>query len=291
MSWLVLANPMAGRHAVTREELSEALDKAGVAHDIEIVPDRDAMRTAVVSAVRAGKNLAVAGGDGTASLAVDALVASGLAGKSPLGILPTGTGCDLLRTFGIKPDLETAARHLVGDASYRVDVGVAEGEWGRRAFVNVAQAGVGAAAAETAPKISRRLGPARYPLAFLYRLPGFPDCEIDVTGSRTYRGHALAAIVANAQFFAGGWNVAPKAMLVDGELDLQVFDVKKREAPVLVPKIIKGVHLSNPGVSRFSLAELKIRTEIPWPFEADGDLLGNTPVSVSTIPGGIDIKI
>ncbi|MDH3190677.1 MAG: diacylglycerol kinase family protein [Acidimicrobiia bacterium] len=291
MSWMVLANPQAGRRAVSADEISSALDAAAVAHDIEVVPDPASMREAVVSVARSGRRLAIAGGDGTVSLAVDALIGAGLNDAGPLGVLPIGTGCDLLRTFGITPTLAVAAHHLAGDRSYRVDVGVAEGEWGRRAFLNVAQAGAGAAAAETAPKWPRRMGPARYPLAFLSRLPGFPNCEIDLAGRSPYRGPGLAVIFANAQFFAGGWNVAPKAILVDGELDVQVFNVKKREAPLLVPKIVKGVHLSNPGVRRRSMPEAELRTEVPWPFEADGDLLGNTPVRLSMIPLGIEIKI
>ena len=40
------------------------------------------------------------------------------------------------------------------------------------------------------------------------------------TERRTYESTALAVILANAQFFAGGWNVAPKATLVDGVLDI-----------------------------------------------------------------------
>ena len=39
-----------------------------------------------------------------------------------------------------------------------------------------------------------------------------------VTEKRTYESQALAVIMANAQFFAGGWNVAPRATLVDGVL-------------------------------------------------------------------------
>ncbi len=291
MSWLVLANPNAGRRTVSAAEISSALDRASVAHEIEMVPDRESMREAVVAVSRTGRKLAIAGGDGTVSLAVDALTQAGLHDAGPLDVLPIGTGCDLLRTFGITPNLDIAAHHLLGDRSYRVDVGIAEGEWGRRAFLNVAQAGAGAAAAQTAPKMHRRMGPVRYPLAFLSRLPRFPACNIELSGNKPYNGPALAVIFANAQFFAGGWNVAPKAMLVDGELDVQVFNVKKREAPLLVPKIVRGVHLSNPGVRRRSMPEAELTTEVPWPFEADGDLLGNTPVRLSMIPRGIEIKI
>lgn len=290
MTWTVLVNPAAGRFAVDETRLASALERAGVDARIRAVIGRDRMREAVLDA-SSDRRVAVVGGDGTVSLAVDALLTAGVDPLPVLGILPSGTGCDLIRTFGIPQRLEDAAHHLTGDRTYRIDVGVLEGEWGRRHFVNVAQAGVGAAAAESAPRLPRWIGSVRYPLAFLARLPRFPRCLVEMDAARSYQGSALAVILANAQFFAGGWNVAPKAMLVDGEIDVQVIDTRKRKAPALVPKIIRGVHLTDPAVRRRSLGSLELRTEVPWPVEADGDYVGTTPVRVSVIPAAIEVKI
>jgi diacylglycerol kinase family enzyme len=44
-------------------------------------------------------------------------------------------------------------------------------------------------------------------------------------------------------------------------------------------------------VTRRSLADFTVRTEVPWPVEADGDHLGSTPVSVTVLPAAISIKI
>ena len=98
-------------------------------------------------------------------------------------------------------------------------------------------------------------------------------------------------ILANAQFFAGGWNVAPKAMLVDGALDVQIINCRKTSAPALVPKVIKGTHLGDPAVRRLSAAEFSIETDPPWPVECDGDLVGNTAVKGRVIPAAISLKI
>lgn len=175
---------------------------------------------------------------------------------------------------------------------YPIDVAILEGAWGSRYFVNVAQIGVGAAAAETAPRLNRRLGAMRYPLAFAARLPRFPAAMVRVeTERRTYESKALAVIMANAQFFAGGWNVAPKATLVDGVLDIQVIDIRKRNAPALVPKVIKGTHLRDPAVRRFSAATFRMETNVVWPLEADGDYVGNTPVSGRVVPAALHLKI
>jgi diacylglycerol kinase (ATP) len=244
--------------------------------------------------------VAVVGGDGTAGVAANAILNTNWELPPVLGLLPGGTGCDFLRTFAIPQQLEKAAHHLQGDTTYLTDVGLLRGDFGARHFLNVAQAGIGAAAATTAVDMSRSWGMARYPLAFLRRLPQFPAARVTVSGTspsaslageRGYDGQALAVIFANGQFFAGGWNVAPRSNLTDGKLDVQVIDCKKREAFRLVPRIIRGVHLADPAVHRFSKATVEVVAEPKWPVEADGDPVGNTPVSVSVLPGALTLKI
>jgi YegS/Rv2252/BmrU family lipid kinase len=287
--WTVLVNPAAGRRRVHLPGLVSTLTAAGVDHTIEVVEGALAMRRRAVEL--AGRPLALAGGDGTISLVVDALLAAEVREPPLLGVIPAGTGCDLLRTFGVKPTIEAAVERLAGESEQLIDVGRLEGAFGVRHFINVAQAGVGAAAAETAPGLPRGWGPIRYPLAFLARLPRFPRVKVEVTTARPVAAEALAVIFANAQFFAGGWNVAPKALLVDGELDVQVITAYKRQALSLVPKVIKGVHLSDPSVIRRSAAAFEVVTDVPWPVEADGDLVGFTPIRVNTIRGAVRLKI
>jgi diacylglycerol kinase (ATP) len=291
--WHVILNPIAGRYPTSPTSVREALDAAGVDARVETPTTRPAAAETIRAAASEGvTHLAMVGGDGSVNLAVNVLL--GIEGlETPvLGVLPSGTGCDLLRTFGIPQDLGEAARHLATDDVYPIDVGTVEGLWGRRHFVNVAQIGVGAAAAETAQRLGRSLGAARYPIAFAARLPRFPRARVTVeTERRTYESDALAVIMANAQFFAGGWNVAPKATLVDGVLDMQIIDCPKPRATALVPKIIRGTHLTDRAVRRFSAATFTIETNIPWPLEVDGDYVGNTPVSGRVVPAALRLKI
>ncbi|HEY7821611.1 MAG TPA: YegS/Rv2252/BmrU family lipid kinase [Acidimicrobiia bacterium] len=291
--WKVVVNPSAGRVTVPVTTIRDALDGAGVAADIEAPVSREEAREVIGHAARSGfTHIAMAGGDGSLNLAANILLE--IEGLEPpvLALLPTGNGCDILRTFGIPLDLGGAARHLITDDVYPIDVATLEGSWGRRYFVNVAQVGVGAAAAHTAGRFNRRLGSSRYPTAFAARLPGFPRARVTITTERrTYESEALAVIMANAQFFAGGWNVAPKATLVDGVLDMQVINTTKTRAPALVPKVIRGTHLLDRAVKRFSAATFQIETDAAWPLEADGDYVGNTPVSGRVIPAALRLKI
>ena len=291
--WHVYVNRAAGRKPVDPSLVGEILADLGL--DAEIFAPESGEETTwlIQEAARAGsRHFAVTGGDGTVNLAVNALMSLSLDTRPVLGVLPVGTGCDLLRTFGLPQNLAGAARHLSSSDTYDIDVGTLEGAWGVRYFVNVAQTGVGAAAAQTAMRMGRRLGVSRYPLAFAARLPGFPKANVKITTERrTIETRALAVILANAQFFAGGWNVAPKATLIDGVLDIQVINCRKTSAPALVPKVIKGTHLTDPAVRRLSAAEFSIETEPAWPVECDGEPVGNTTVRGRVVRAAISLKI
>ena len=290
--WLVLVNQAAGSKTTPVEAVRSVLASESIDADIEVPATVEETVTVLHNEARAGRtHFIVAGGDGTISLAAHSLLEVGLE-KPTLGVLPTGTGCDLLRTFGLPHDLAGAAKHLSTEEVYDIDVVALDGAWGRRYYVNVAEVGVGAAAVETASRMARRIGSARYPLAFAGRLGGFKRANVKVTTERrTYESPALAVFMANAQFFGGGWNLAPRATLIDGVLDIQVIDAKKTRAPALLPKVIKGTHLSDPAVKRFTAAEFRIETDIDWPLEADGDLIGNTPVEGRVVPAAIRLKI
>ncbi|CAN5733805.1 diacylglycerol kinase family lipid kinase [soil metagenome] len=289
--WLVAVNTSAGRQAVELQRVRAALDAAAVEADVEVPIGRSAMADLVKEAVDVPR-LAVVGGDGTVNVAVNALLEIRAERLPILGVLPSGTGCDLLRTFGIPQRLEEAAHHLKGDAVYVIDVGELEGSFGVRRFANVAQAGVGAAAAATAARLWRGMGSQRYIGAFGMRLPRFPGGDVHLeTDRRDHSGRALAVIVANAQYFAGGWNIAPKATMVDGLFDLQVIDVPKSKAVSMVPLLMKGLHLSHPGVRRISAGWFRLETQHQWPVEVDGDFIGNTPVEGRVLPAAIRLKI
>lgn len=291
--WLALINPRAGRSAVDPSVVRSALEAAGVDGDVVVPSSREETTTLLVDEAAGGRtHFAVVGGDGTVNLAANALIPLGLDPAPVIGVLPGGTAGDLLRTFALPQDIATAARHLSTDRTYDIDVVALEGSWGSRYVVNVAQTGVGAAAAMTAALMSRRLGAVRYPIALALRLPRFPRARVRVvTERRTHESSALAVILANAQFFAGGWNVAPRATLIDGVVDIQIIDTTKRRAPALVPKVIRGTHLADPAVRRFSASRFSVETDRPWPVEADGDHLGNTPLRGRVLPAALRLKI
>jgi YegS/Rv2252/BmrU family lipid kinase len=290
--WFVIVNPAAGRGSDLLARTRQALDRLAISGTVVASADAADLSRLIDAEVAAGRQRFVAvGGDGTVSLVANSLLRHEWPQPPVLGILPAGTGCDFVRVFGIPQDLEHAARHLMGGDTYRSDAAVLEGEWGTRYFMNIAQAGIGAASATTADKLSR-LGGLRYQTAFWVNLPGFARTEVEVTvGKRRYAGEAISVIFANGQFFGNGMNIAPKATLVSGEIDCQVISARKRQAPLLMRKAARGLHIGHKAVHRLRGAEFSLEAKDPWPIEADGEYLGLTPLRGRVLPGAIDIKI
>ena len=290
--WIVLRNAAAGKAAMPEARIAASLERYAISARIESPGTVAEMRAAACEIVAAGRPLAIVGGDGTVSTVVDAVMHAHVGTRPVVAVLPAGTGCDLIRTFGIPQRIEEAARHLSTPHTYDIDVGRLTGEWGVRHFVNVADAGLAAAVVGASSRLPRRLGSSRYVAGVAMASPRFAACEVEIkTPQRTHRQTALLLIVANGQFFGGGWNVAPKALLVDGELDTQLIDVAKSAIPRLLPRLVRGMHLTHPGVRRRSIPEFSFTPELEWPVEVDGDFIGRGAFHASVVNQAISLKI
>ena len=109
--WHVYVNRAAGRKAYEPTLIRDLLRQLGLDFDLQVPDSRDQARVLLEDAARSGAtHFAMAGGDGTVNLAVNALMPLGLPTPPVIGVLPVGTGCDLLRTFGLPQDVAGAAR-------------------------------------------------------------------------------------------------------------------------------------------------------------------------------------
>jgi len=296
MTWWGILNPGAG-DGMAEEAIEKRVRLALADHDIAAVLNvsgsADHLRDLVHRGAAEGADRFLAvGGDGTASLVTDALMRLEWDEPPILGVLPAGSGSDFVRSFGFSQRLEDAVRHLSGDQTYLVDVGLLEGSWGKRYFLNAANVGVLAATVKRAERLSRRWGLMRYKAAFWMALPGFSRCGIEVDMERrSFRGDAITLVLANGQYFGAGVNIAPRATLQDGLFDVQIFTVNRWQVPFLYRKATRGLHLGHPGVERFRAGRGHISTARPWAVEVDGDYLGETPIAVSMMPGALRFKV
>ncbi len=203
-----------------------------------------------------------------------------------------------MRTFGLPGDTTRSCAHLVGDRVYRFDVikvtyTDADGAQAVRYCANITEAGLGAAVAARAARMSPRFGRSRYFVAFWRELPGFRIAQVSVQADKKrYEGPATQVVIGNCQFYGGGMRVSPRSYPGDGVLDTLVFVGPKSDAFTMLPKVYKGDHLPHERIEEMrARVGVRVDADRPLPVEADGEILGSTPASFTVIPQRILIKV
>ena len=292
-AWCVVSNAGAGRSGDPTAEVSEALADASVEFEIHSTSTPAAAADIVGDAAARGfGRFAAVGGDGTLHHLLNAVMATSLETRPLLGLIPAGSGSDFVRTFAHGGDRREAIARIADPDPYTVDVGVVEGTFGTRYFINALDAGIAAASVAMAERLPRWLGGLRYTIGFWASLGGFTQTGVTVGVDRhRFVGHAINVVVANGQFFGGGLNIAPRATLDDGTFDVQVFSGPRRNAFVIMPRLAFGTHLTHRAVRRYLGGSVEILTPDDWPIEADGELLGTGSVRIRCIGGAVDFAI
>lgn len=301
---LVIANPSAGRRDGTvLGRLRTALEALGVAHDLAVTDAPGAATTLARRAVEGdGRRYVIAvGGDGTVHEVVNGLVdaESGRArGDSPvLGIVSAGSGCDLVRTFGLDRDPETLARHLASDDVLPIDLGRVRfvGPDGRpevRVFANIAEVGFGGAVARTAARLPARLGPARYSVGIVAAWGRFRRIPTRVSHDGGTIDEAVCnVVVANGQFFGGGMHVAPRALPTDGRFNVQSWVGSPTDVLRAGRQLRDGSHLARADVREWQSRRVEVEGRHPMALEADGELLGWAPATFDVLDRVIGLKL
>jgi YegS/Rv2252/BmrU family lipid kinase len=299
----LIVNPHAGKRHVGEEipELERTLRARELRYTLARTQGRgDATRLAR-EAIEGGARFIVAvGGDGTVNEVVNGMMGDDgpLVPDTVLGVVAAGSGCDLIRTFGLPGDASRACLHLTGDNSYPLDLGritytTVSGASAVRHFVNVAEAGLGAAVATRAERMSPRLGQSKYFFGFWLTLPGFRLANVRIQADqRVYEGPAYLVVVGNAQYYGGGMKISPRSFPGDGVLDVLVFKGPKTDSFTLLPRIYRGEHVPHDHVEEFRVKRtLSIEADRPLPIEADGEVLGATPATVNVMAHALRMKL
>jgi diacylglycerol kinase (ATP) len=251
------------------------------------------------AAARNGAALVVAvGGDGTVNEAVNGLLAAE-GTEVELGIIPRGTGTDLVRTLGIPHDLDAAVAVArsgrprtidAGRIDYRAWAGGEQSSW----FANVASAGMSGAVAQRANSTSKALGgKVSFLWATLAVFARWQNSEVtvDVDGERR-EGRMLDVIVANCEFLGGGMHMCPDARPDDGLFDvLLIGDITKRDLMATLPKVYRGTHLPHPKAEGLRGRSVSVEAPTPLPVELDGEQPGTTPARFEVVPGALRVRV
>jgi diacylglycerol kinase (ATP) len=163
-------------------------------------------------------HLLLAGGDGSVSDTINMMKKKKI--DLPVGILPTGTANDFAKCIGIPCNLKEACEQIITSESKKIDLGYVNGKF----FINVLSFGLFTEVSQNTPtNLKNTMGKLAYYINGIKELPKFKKLKIFVEGKESfYVGDAFLVFVFNGRT-AGNINIAYKAELDDGMLDVIII--------------------------------------------------------------------
>ena len=275
-SLALIANPVAGGGR-GRRALGAAcaeLERRGARfRALTTASASDATRLAREVAGGAVETVVAVGGDGHVGSLAGVLRET----DTPLAIVPAGRGNDLARVLGIPTDPAAAARLALDGEARPFDVGEVDGA----PFLGIASLGFDSDANRIANE-SRLRGNAVYLYAALRALASWRHAHFEVTvdGERhAFSGYTVA--VANSRAYGGGMMLVPHARLDDRRLDvLMVHEHSRLRWLASLPRVFRGAHVGDPRAEFSTGQVVEVRADRPFTVYADGDPIGELPVTV-----------
>ena len=205
------------------ERLCSALTVLRAATDVEVASTSNPGELDGVLHRRGGRQVVVAGGDGSLHAVVAALHRRHELADTLVGLIPLGTGNDFARGTGIPLDPAEAARVVVSGNVAPVDLIVdCLGE----VVVNNVHIGVGAQAAINARPLKKVLGRLGYVLGALRAAvkPPFVRLRIEVDDHvvADFAHPILMVAIGNGSRVGGGAAITPEATPEDGKIDVMI---------------------------------------------------------------------
>ncbi|MGZ6673103.1 MAG: diacylglycerol/lipid kinase family protein [Solirubrobacteraceae bacterium] len=285
----LIVNPSAGggRAARALPGVETRLRALGVAFEVDATRDIAQARELALAAAQRGRVVVTLSGDGMLGAVAGAL--REVPGAT-VGVLPGGRGNDFARVVGIPLDAEAACEVIANGVARPVDLGLA----GETPYIGIASVGFDSEANRIANTAPARLGQLVYLYGALGALATWKHAtfDIEVDGERRqFTGWSVGA--CNSKAYGGGMYAAPDAELDDGALDVVYCERTSKATFVgkILPKIFKGEHVHEPSVHVMRGAEVHIEADRPFMVYADGDPVGELPMTFRALPAALQVLL
>ncbi len=279
---LVVANPVSGQNDPdeTVASLEEALDQAGLSHEVRLTGGPgDAGRWAAGAAAEGFDLLVVSGGDGTVTECAGGIVRNN--SDVTILVVPNGTANVIANVAGIPTSISDALALLETGQVRQFDVGYVPAK--DRYFLLTIAIGYPAKVVVEAPRTMKdKFGLGAYFWAAVTNLwnPTVADFDISFDGNHhAATGHA--ALVSNMGILAMmGVELASQVIADDGKLDIYVAEGESPgEFLQAVSEFVAGQRNAD-HLSHFTTRSTTITTDPPLLVQADGEPLGETPITI-----------
>ncbi|HVF09926.1 MAG TPA: diacylglycerol kinase family protein [Abditibacteriaceae bacterium] len=283
----ILLNTRAGalQPAPSLEQLRQTIQEIGLDAAVIDTESSEAMSRTIQQLVAARvQKIAVCGGDGTVSLAVQEVAHT----DAVLGIIPQGTFNNFATALRLPQDLPSALRVLQDGEVRHVDLG----KVGARYFTEAAGVGLFADALALYGEGTNK--------NFLRGLAAMTNVLLSfeahrlrlVIDGQPHVERAVMCTVSNTYRMAQGVPMAPGAKITDGELDVIIVgDLNRKELIPYYRAFRAQLHLSLPKVSTLRAREVRIEARRHLNLHCDDQVVGTTPATITAQPGALKVLV
>ena len=266
----LIANPAAGRGKAVAAAYRAAglFEQRDATYALEFTDGPKHAAELAKHAVASGSTVVVIGGDGTVNEVLPGMLHSGI----PLGIIPAGSGNDLIKSLALPDNVERSVDIILAGRTSLIDCGTINGS----PFVNVVGIGFDAAVNHISHNIGWPAGGLlRYLIALIRTLGSYEKVRLKVTLDGDTREEDLFLLtIGNGTTCGGGFRLTPHAKLDDGVLDVTL--VKPiRVLPLLwhLPKVFSGTldrvrRYASMGTAR----KVRVESSGQVPVHVDGEI-------------------
>jgi YegS/Rv2252/BmrU family lipid kinase len=293
-SAIIIANPASRRGRRLAGRARKELASRSISCDLVFTERPGHAAELAVSHAQSYDAIFVVGGDGTVMEVAAALAAH--SSETPVGVLAGGTGNLVARAFGIPLSVSRAVPALLGGGERRIDLGRLDSGGG---FSVAAGVGIDAMMiAETPGWLKRRLGVlayvitgARVALRTVNRQEFF-QVRITVDGV-VHERRAAMVMIANVGAVLGERLVlGPEIHPDDGMLDACLFSpTSMRDALRIVLRMMRRDFSSDPCMFYAAGRHIRVETDPPRLWQADGDVMGTTPFDATIEPLAVRLLV
>ena len=285
----LIANPAAGTHRSRHiaAQVVELLGQRKLEFDLEFTAAPKHAAEIALRSCRDFDAIVAIGGDGT----IHEIAGAMLDCHIPLGIIPAGSGNDLIKSLGIPNDVRAAVDILTAGQARVIDAGTING----LCFVNVVGIGFDAAVNHNSHGFRwPASGLLRYVMALITTLGTYSSLPLTITIDGTTATQDLFLLtIGNGTTCGGGFRLTPHARLDDGLLD--VTFVKPISVPRLLwhlPKVFQGtLERVERYASMTRVTKLRVESAAPVPVHVDGEVYcGDTSrLDIEVIPKALTV--
>lgn len=208
------------------------------------------------------------GGDGTINEVAKGII---IAGRGTLGIVPAGTGNDMVKSLGISLNPEKSLETIIRGSRREIDIGKVN----NINFINIASVGFDAEVIVNHSKFKGRIkGKLVYILSVIYTLFNYKNkkLEIEIDGEELIEDIVLLA-VGSGKYYGGGMKILPSAKVDDEYLYICIISgISKLRMLYLFPTLFEGNHVNyKKYVKIYKAKNIKVNSKEKIHLNVDGD--------------------